>query len=280
MKRGLSKRRSCKISGIARNTLSYKRKIKPDEARLCRDIHRLADLRKRYGYRRIHVLLHRNGWAHNEKRTYRIWREEGLQVPKKRRRRRRKGPKGEVAKRAQYRGHVWSYDFMQDSTVSGQKVKILNVIDEYTREWLSVRVARSITSEDVREVMEDLVAQHGPPMHIRSDNGPEFIAMAIVEWLEETGIETIFINPGSPWENPFVESFHDKVRDEHLNQEIFYTIKEAGILTEIFRRDYNENRPHSSLENATPAEMAAMSAGTSVSASLQRTPQRSETCRV
>lgn len=270
MNLGLSERRGCKIVGISRNSYRYKCKLKEDEIALRKRLNELADLRKRYGYRRQHLMLLKEGWEINHKRTQRLWQDEGLQIPKKSRRRRRKGPKGEVLKRAQFPNHVWSYDFMEDATIHGKRLKILNVMDEFTREWIAVKVSGSIKGEDVRRVLEKLVAERGAPMHIRSDNGPEFISMVVCEWLSEVGIETIFINPGSPWENPFIESTNDKIRDEKLNCEIFYTLKEAQVIIELFRKEYNEERPHSSLGNLTPSEMAAKSKDLPVSASLQQ----------
>ena len=219
-------------------------------------IHQLSIRHGRYGYRRIAVLLRREGWKVNRKRVHRIWKAEGLSLPLRRPKRRRAGPVGEIVNKAEYPNHVWSYDFLEDRTERGGKLRILVVIDEYTRECLSIRIAASIPASMVVEALEWLFMVRGVPKYIRSDNGPEFIAKAVCQWLKESGCQTLFISPGSPWENGYIESFIDKLRDECLNREIFRNGKEARTIVKAWRQEYNEYRPHSSLDYLTPAEFA------------------------
>ena len=209
----------------------------------------------RYGYRRITELLEMAGWTVNAKRVQRIWRQEGLKVPSKQPKRGRLWlTDGSCIRlRPQHKNHVWAYDFVSETTHDGRKFRILTVLDEYTRECLAIRVARHITSHDVLYLLSELFLEHGIPEHIRSDNGPEFVATAVRKWLGNLGVATLFIEPGSPWENGYVESFNGKLRDELLNGEIFYTLKEAQILIEHWRREYNHIRPHSSLKGRPPA---------------------------
>ena len=209
----------------------------------------------RYGYRRITDLLREAGWEVNAKRVQRIWRTEGLKVPSKQPKRGRLWlTDGSLVRlRPEHRNHVWAYDFVSEATSDGRKLRILTVIDEYTRECLALRVGRRMTSHDVLYLLSDLFLEHGVPEHIRSDNGPEFVAKAVREWLADLGVTTLFIEPGSPWENGYIESFNGKLRDELLNGEIFYTLKEAQILIEHWRREYNHIRPHSSLGGRPPA---------------------------
>ncbi len=217
----------------------------------------------RYGYRRVWALLRREGWEVNKKRILRLWREQGLKVPQKQRKSRRLvggGENGCTRRRAEYPGHVWSYDFVMDSTEDGRRVKIMPVVDEYTRECLSLEGERSIKAEGVVNTLRRLFVERGEPDYIRSDNGPEFIAQALKEWLAISGVKTLYIEPGSPWENAYSESFISRMRDELLERELFANLKEARVLLEDYRDDYNYNRPHGSLGYLTPAEFAAIEA--------------------
>jgi putative transposase len=209
----------------------------------------------RYGYRRITALLRRDGWQVNHKRVERIWRQEGLKVPQKQPKRGRLwlNDGSCVRLRPTHRNHVWSYDFVADRTHDGRAIKILTLIDEYSRESLAIVVARKINSDDVLHCLTDLFVKQGPPGHIRSDNGPEFTAKAVRDWLGRIGVKTLFIEPGSPWENGYNESFNGKLRDEVLNREIFYNLKEAQVIIERWRQEYNTFRPHSSLRYRPPA---------------------------
>jgi len=226
---------------------------------LVKQIKQLAHKHRRYGYRRITALLRADGWPVNRKRVYRIWRQEGLKVPKKQRKRRRLGccDNNCVRKRAEYINHVWSYDFVMDQTEGGRPLKMLPILDEYTRESLTIEVERSITAKDVIATLEYLFAIRGAPAYIRSDNGPEFIADAIKRWLSDSGVGTLYIEPGSPWENAYSESFNSRFKDEFLNGELFGNVREAKVLVEEYRLDYNHHRPHSSLGYMTPAAFAA-----------------------
>jgi transposase InsO family protein len=219
----------------------------------------LSRRHRRYGYRRIWALLRRDGWRVNRKHVQRLWREEGLQVPRRTRKRRRLGNSdgGAGRLRATHKNHVWSYDFIMDQTEDGRRLKMLPVLDEHTRESHAILVDRSITAEDVVALLAYLFSVHGEPEFIRSDNGPEFIAQAVRAWLARSGVRTLYIEPGSPWENPYSESFHSRLRDEFLNLELFTSLEEARVLVEQYRIDHNHARPHSSLGYRTPAEFAA-----------------------
>lgn len=227
-----------------------------------RRIIELATAYGRYGYRIITGILHAEGWHVNHKRVERIWRQQGLKVPKKQPKRGRLWlTDGSCIRlRPKYRDHVWSYDFVADRTHDGRPLKILVVIDEFSRECLAIKVARSIKSQDVLDCLAELFICRGTPDHIRSDNGPEFTAKAVRKWLDIIGVKTLFIQPGSPWENGYVESFNGKLRDVVLNREIFYTLTEAQILIERWRRGYNQVRPHSSLGYRPPAPEAVAAA--------------------
>jgi len=242
--------------GLSRSLVSYIAKRRRDEAELIKKIHKLAIRNGRYGYRRITVLLRREGWRINRKRVHRIWKSEGLGLPQRRPRRRRMGPVGEIINKAEYPNHVWSYDFVEDRTERGGKLRILAIIDEYTRECLAIRVALSIPASAVVGVLEWLFLTRGVPKFLRSDNGPEFVARVVCQWLKESGCRTLFITPGSPWENGYIESFFDKLRDECLNREVFRNGREAQAIVENWRQEYNNYRPHSSLDYLTPAEFA------------------------
>ena len=212
----------------------------------------------RYGYRRITALLHHQGWTVNHKRIERLWRREGLKVPQKQPPRRRLwlNDGSCVRLRPSYRDHVWSYDFVQSRTHDGRSFRLLTVMDEYTRECLAIDVARRLTSEEVLERLSDLFICRGVPAYLRSDNGPEFTARRVRQWLTQVGVQTLFIEPGSPWENGYVESFNGKLRDELLNREIFDTLLEAKVLIERWRQGYNTIRPHSALGYRPPAPEA------------------------
>ena len=219
------------------------------------DIIALALQYGRYGYRRIAALLRDAGWAVNVKRVERIWRREGLKVPARQPKRKRLWLKDGscIRLRPEHPNHVWSYDFVEDRTHDGRKYRMLNIIDEFTRECLAIRINRKLNSTDVIDVLSDLFILRGVPGHVRSDNGPEFIAKAVQDWIAAVGAKTAYIAPGSPWENGYCESFNSKLRDELLNGEIFYSLKEARIVIEAWRRHYNETRPHSSLGYRPPA---------------------------
>ena len=219
----------------------------------------LAQQRPRYGYRRITKLLRREAWKVNRKRIHRLWKLEGLKVPQKQRKRRRLGSSdnGVVRRRPEYLHHVWSYDFIEDQTSDGRRLKMLPVLDEFSRQSLTIEVERHITAQDVIATLTYLFEIHGPPEYIRSDNGPEFIATAVKDWLKEAGVQTIYIEPGSPWQNAYSESFNSRFRDELLDREVFMTLREAKVLVEDHRVEYNEWRPHSSLDYETPATFAA-----------------------
>ena len=242
--------------GMSRSAVRYAARKLRYEVKLVDKIHELAVRHGRYGYRRITVLLRWEGWKVNRKRVHRIWKAEGLSLPLKRPKRRRAGEVREMVNKAEYPNHVWSYDFLEDRTERGGKLRILAIIDEFTRECLAIRVAPSIPASVVMDVLEWLFMVRGVPKYIRSDNGPEFVAKAVCQWLKESGCQTLFISPGSPWENGYIESFIDKLRDECLNREIFRNGKEAGVIVEAWRQEYNDYRPHSSLGYLTPAEFA------------------------
>ncbi len=229
-----------------------------DEAALTADIIALACQYGRYGYRRVTALLRPAGWLVNHKRVERIWRREGLKVPPKQPKRGRLwlADGSCIRLRPEYPNHVWSYDFVEDRTHDGRKYRMLNVLDEYTRECLAIRVNRKLNSVAVIDVLTDLFMLHGIPGHIRSDNGPEFIAKAVQRWIAAVGAQTAYIEPGSPWENGYCESFNAKLRDELLDGEIFYSLKEAQTVIEAWRRHYNTIRPHSALGYRPPAPQA------------------------
>ncbi|MEA2086383.1 MAG: IS3 family transposase [Chloroflexota bacterium] len=253
---GSSQRRACVVVGLSRSLVRYIARRRRDEAKLIKKIHELAIRHSRYGYRRITVLLRREGFKVNRKRVHRIWKSEGLGLPQRRPKRRRMGSVGEIINKAEYPNHVWSYDFVEDRTERGGKLRILAIIDEYTRECLAIRIAASIPASAVVGVLEWLFLTRGVPKFLRSDNGPEFVAKAVCRWLKESGCSSLFIKPGSPWENGYIESFNDKLRDECLNREIFRNGKEAQTIVEAWREEYNNYRPHSSLDYLTPAEFA------------------------
>jgi transposase InsO family protein len=255
----VSERRACQVIRQPRSTQRYAAKERDGEKLLVRRMLGLVRGHPRYGYRRVWALLRSEGFRVNVKRIYRLWRKEGLRVPQKQRKKRRLGcsANGCIRHRAEHMDHVWAYDFVSDQTTDGRTLKFLTLEDEYTREALAIEVERSITSTDLIETLRYLFEIRGAPRHIRSDNGPEFVAQALRKWLESSGVGTLYIEPGAPWENGFNESFNSRFRDELLNGELFTSLQEAKVLTEDFRLEYNHRRPHSSLGYATPAAFAA-----------------------
>ena len=213
----------------------------------------------RYGYRRIWALLRGEGWKVNKKRVYRLWRREGLKVPVKKRKKRRLGSSenGCARLRPEHKDHVWAWDFIHDRTTSGAPLKWLSIVDEFTRECLALEVDRSIRADDVIDVMIELCKMRGAPKHIRSDNGPEFVADAIQKWLDRSCVDTLYIEPGAPWENGYAEAFQSRLRDELLNTEEFADVREAKALAFEYKLDYNNHRPHAALRYMTPAAFAA-----------------------
>ena len=260
MEHDVSERRACQVLGQHRSTQRKKPRTRDDEVALTADIIELAKTYGRYGYRRITALLRSAGWAVNAKRVQRIWRREGLKVPQKQ-------PKKDhlwlndgscVRLRASWPNHVWSYDFVEARTHEGKKFRMLCLIDEFTREALAIRVKRKLNSTDVLETLADVMIVRGKPDYIRSDNGPEFIALTLRKWISDVGTQTAYIEPGSPWENGFCESFNSKLRDELLNLEVFSSLREAEVLIESWRQHFNTVRPHSSLRYTPPAPEAIL----------------------
>jgi putative transposase len=254
----VSERRVCRALGQPRSTQRYRRQGRDDEGQLTAAIVALASQYGRYGYRRVTALLQQDGWRVNHKRVERIWRQEGLKVPAKQPKRGRLWLNdGSVVRlRPEFPKHVWSYDFMEDRTHNGVKFRILNIIDEYTRECLAVKVKRQLTHQDVLETLGELFWKRGVPVHIRSDNGSEFTARRVRRWLDKLEVKPLYIEPGSPWENGYIESFNGRMRDELLAREIFYSLKEAQVMIEAWRQHYNTIRPHSSLGYRPPAPAA------------------------
>lgn len=254
----LSERRVCRAIEQPRSSQRYVSQIPNRDEPLAKRIINLAVRYGRYGYRRITALLQAEGWWINHKKVERIWRLEGLKVPQKQPKRGRLwlNDGSCIRLRPERPNHVWSYDFVMDTTDDGRPFRMLNVIDEYSRECLAIRVGRKLRSGDVQECLTELFCSRGVPDHIRSDNGSEFTAKMVRTWLRDLGAKTLFIEPGSPWENGYIESFNGKLRDELLNREIFYTLQEAKILIERWRKEYNHVRPHSSLGYRPPAPQA------------------------
>jgi putative transposase len=250
-KRGLSCRRACALMSVARSSLSYESKLVERDREALACLRQLAREYPRWGYRRMRVMLAGRGFEMSNNRAYRLWTKAKLQVPTKRRRRRvaSSRPRPQPASGP---NQVWAYDFVFDACANGQKLKCLTVIDEWTREVLAIDVAGRLRSGRVIEVLSRLVSDRGAPQVLRSDNGPEFVSMAVLGWLHRNGIESAFIAPGKPWQNGMNESFNGKFRDECLNLEWFRSRVEARVFIEVFRRRYNEERPHSSLGYATP----------------------------
>jgi len=255
----LSERRACGVMEQPRMTQRYETKQPDKDKALIKAMKRIAGEHSSYGYRFITAKLRQEGWQVNHKRVQRLWRKEGLQVPYRRRKRKSPGSSANACfvKKAEYMNHVWTYDFVDDATEDGRRLKFLTVLDEWTRESPVIEVGRSIKSRDVIDVLKYLFSVRGVPGFIRSDNGPEFIANAIKDWLSNSGVKTLYIEPGSPWQNGYMESFNGKFRDELLNREQFFSVREAKVVAENWRLDYNHHRPHSGLKYKTPAAFAA-----------------------
>ena len=276
-KLNVSERRACRVLGQPRSTQRRQPYVPDDEPRLVGQMVALASEYGRYGYRRITALLRQDGWRVNHKRIERLWRREGLKVPQKQPKRGRLwlNDGSCLRLRPAYKDHVWAYDFVHARTHDGQPLRMLVMVDEYTRECLAIDVARRLTSDDVLERLAWSFATRGVPQFIRSDNGSEFTAQAVRDWLARVDVKTLYIEPGSPWENGYVESFNGKLRDELLNREIFYTLLEARVLIERWRRHYNRVRPHSALGYRPPApEVIAFPALAAGCAPLRRAPLR------
>jgi len=256
---GYSRWRICRAIGQAWSSQRYDRKVNQDERRLVAAMHRLALKWPRFGYRRITACLGREGWRVNAKRVHRLWKAEGLQIRRKARKRRRMGTSGNACdrRRPRHKDHVWGYDFVSERTERGGQLKMLNVVDEFTRECLTIEVARHFTGQDVVAALAALFELRGRPKYLRSDNGPEFACKAVRKWLKASGVGTLFIEPGSPWENGYVESFNGKLRDECLNGELLLNLAEARYVVDRWRLDYNHHRPHSMLNWMTPAAFSA-----------------------
>ncbi len=255
----VSERRACEVISQPRMTQRYKTKQPDKDKALTAEINKLAKRHKRYGYRMITAKLRQDGWIVNHKRIQRIWQKQGLQVPYRGKFKKAKGTSENscAVKKAEYPNHVWTYDFMSDQTEDGGRLKLLTVLDEFTRESPAIELGRSIRAGDVIAVLEYLFMVRGIPKFIRSDNGPEFIADAIKKWLKRNNVETLYVAPGSPWENGYIESFNGRLRDDVLNREVFYSVKEAKVIVENWRLEYNNHRPHSGLVYMTPAAFAA-----------------------
>ena len=259
----MSQRRACQALGQSRSTQRYQRKEDTAEARnLVQRLHELVRRYPRYGYRFITAKLRQEGWRVNFKRIYRLWRREGLKVPKKTHKRRRLGHSDNscVRRKAEYKDHVWTWDFIHDRTAKGRPLKWFAITDEYTRECLALEVDRSITADRVLDILTSLFLTRGVPTHIRSDNGPEFVAEAIRRHGEAAGLEMLYIKPGAPWENGYAESFFSRLRDELLNVEEFMNLAEARWFARRRLVEHNEQRPHSSLGYQTPAAFASQCA--------------------
>jgi len=247
----VSERRSCQLIGIWRSSYRYQPVVR-DDSGLAAKLHEIAAEEATAGYRTAWAYLRQDGLLVNHKRVHRVWKEEGLTQPVKKGRKRAKG--GSVPLQATHANHVWTYDFIHDRTEDGQPLRFLTVEDEYTREGLAVAAGRSMPADRVIEVLKVLFSEHGAPEYLRSDNGPELVATKLVEWLSERGVRTHHIDPGSPWQNAYGESFNAILRRECLNRELFYGVLEARVKTEAWRQRYNDRRPHSSLGYRTPAQ--------------------------
>ena len=260
---GYSERRVCRALGQSRGAYRKPTKPKADEAELTEDIVRLAKTYGRYGYRRVAALLRIEGWQVNHKRVERIWRQEGLKVPQRHKKRGRLylNDGSCIRLRACWKNHVWSYDFVADRLLDGTKIRFLTLVDEYTRECLALKVNYKLKAHDVLDTLAEVFKIRGLPDYIRSDNGSEFTAKILQDWLKKLDIKTAFITPGSPWENGFNESFNGKFRDEFLACEQFYSLKEAQVLTQQWRYHYNHIRPHTSLGYKPPASMSTIKEG-------------------
>jgi putative transposase len=254
---GVSERRACKVLDQPRSTQRRPPRPVPvdeAEAKLCRRLRQIASEHPRWGWRKAHDVLRREGWGLNRKRTLRLWRHEGLRRPQRCRKRRRIRPGSPLRHRAEHPNQVWAIDFQFDETADYRRLKLANIVDEFTREALAMEVDRSINADWLIGVIESLVAVRGAPTYVRLDNGPELVSWALGDWCRWSGTTTMYIEPGSPWETPFVESFNGRVRDELLNIEEFSSLAEACLVVEAWRVEYNTYRPHSSLGGLTPVE--------------------------
>lgn len=276
---GVSERRACQVLEQPRSTQRYVPQEDEEEQRLLTRILEIVREHPRYGYRFVTALLRQEGWRVNRKRVYRLWVQEGLIVPKKQRKKRRLGhsKNGCVRHVAEFKNHVWAWDFVFDRTSNGRSIKWLSIVDEYTRECLALEVNRTMTSDNVLDVLRDLFVIRGVPKHIRSDNGPEFIAQAVRKFLAAAGVETLYIEPGSPWQNGYAESFNSRLRSELLDAEVFETVAEAQSLSAAWKNEYNHRRPHSSLGYQTPAAFATGCAASAPAApALQQHTRKEE----
>jgi len=256
---GLSERRACRIAGQHRSTQRHEPKLAPDDAALRARLREISKEKPRWGYRRAHARLLEEGWSVNRKRVQRLWREEGLRVPRRKAKRARLGDNRDGKRlRATHPDHVWALDFQTDETADGRQIRLLNIVDEFTREALAGEVARSITAEDTVATLERLATARGTaPEHVRCDNGPELIAHALRDWCRLRSTATAYIEPGSPWQNPFIESFNGRTRDEVLDLELFGTLAEAKVILADWITAYNTEHPHSALGMLPPARFAA-----------------------
>jgi putative transposase len=259
----VSERRACRALDLSRSGVRYATAPRDEQLALARRIEELAGRRPRFGYRRIWALLRREGWSVNIKAVHRLWRQSGLKLAGPRAAPRPRRPHGQDRNGCHLRpsrgkDDVWTWDFIFDRTSDGRSLKWLSLIDEFTRECLSLEVRRRMTADEIGEILAEVVARRGgPPQRIRSDNGPEFVAEVVRSWLESSGSGTLYVAPGSPWQNGFAESFHSRLRDELLEREEFESEPQAGALGALWREDYNTERPHSSLGYMTPSEFAA-----------------------
>ena len=255
-----SQRAACRFFGLARSTYGYRGRAPTAKEELLRKrLLVLSAEHPRYGYRRIAALLRREGWTVGKRQIQRLRRDEGLRVPPSKRKIIRRGYSTGLPTTATHRNHVWTWDFIADATVRGGSLRMLTILDEYTRECHVLWAERALKSADVLEWLQKAIAQHGAPEHLRSDNGSEFIAKIVQQWLKANAIKTIYIEPGSPWQNGFVESFHGRFRDECLNREQLWTLTEARVVVGNYRQEYNQVRPHSRLGYESPAMFAARS---------------------
>jgi putative transposase len=256
----ISERRACRVLEQPRSSQRYAPRKADKDAAIIERMVTLSSENPRYGYRRVWALLRREGWEVNKKRVERLWREADLKVPQKQYKKRRPplgiSENGCTRRRAEHLDHVWSYDFAMDQTDNGRRLKIMPIVDEYSRECLALEMERSITASDVVETLDRLFMERGEPEYIRSDNGPEFIAEALKRHLATSGVRTLYIEAGSPWENAYTETFVSRLRDELLDRELFANLKEAKVLAEDYRQHYNHHRPHGALGYLTPAEFA------------------------
>ena len=269
----VSERRACQVSGQHRSTQRYVRRERDDEQVLLEHMKTLVGENPRRGCRYIAAVLRQEGWGVNYKRVHRLWKQEGYKVPRKARRKRAVGDASNACDKRAATGpnDVWTWDFIHDRLVDGRALKCLVIIDEYTRECLELGMARSIQGDDVLDVLSRLIGERGAPRYIRSDNGSEFIAEQVRKWLDDLGVETMYVAPGAPWQNGYAEAFNSRLRDEFLEMNYFTTLKEAQQLAQRWKDHYNNKRLHSSLGYLTPAEFARR-CGASGSASLRSAP--------